>query len=74
MLEITCCYVILHLNLKRIGFTGEPVTQRTRQSLVKNSSKRHATSCYVESYHDSRHNPNVNPKNERDHCETSVNE
>ena len=32
MLEITCCYVILHLNLKQLGFTGEPVTQRTRQS------------------------------------------
>ena len=32
MLEITCCYTILHLNLKRLGFTGEPVTRRTRQS------------------------------------------
>ena len=29
MLEITCFYVILHLNLKRLGFTGEPVTRRT---------------------------------------------
>ena len=25
-LEITYCHVILHLNLKRLGFTGEPVT------------------------------------------------
>ena len=32
MLEITCCYVILHLNLKRFIFTGEPMTQRTCQS------------------------------------------
>ena len=34
MLEITCFYVIgvLHLNLKTLGFTGEPVTQQTRQS------------------------------------------
>ena len=24
MLKITCCYVIFHLNLKRLGFTGEP--------------------------------------------------
>ena len=27
-------YVVLHLNLKRLRFTGEPVTQRTRQSHV----------------------------------------
>ena len=32
MLEITCFHIILHLNLKRLGFTGEPVTRRTRQS------------------------------------------
>ena len=32
MLEITCCYIILHLNLKRLGFTGEPMYQRPRQS------------------------------------------
>ena len=32
MLEITCCYVILHLNLKRLRFTVGPMTQRTRQS------------------------------------------
>ena len=32
MLKITCCYIILHLNLKRLGFTGEPVTRWTRQS------------------------------------------
>ena len=32
MLEITCCYIILHLNLKSLGFTGEPVTQWTHQS------------------------------------------
>ena len=32
MLKVTCCYVILHLNLKRLGFTGEPMTRRTRQS------------------------------------------
>ena len=25
-LEITCYYVKIHLNLKRLGFTGEPVT------------------------------------------------
>ena len=25
-LENTCFYIILHLNLKRLGFTGEPVT------------------------------------------------
>ena len=25
-LEITYCYVILHLNLKRLGLTGESVT------------------------------------------------
>ena len=31
-LEITCFYVILHLNPKRLGFTSEPVTRRTRQS------------------------------------------
>ena len=34
MLEITRCYVILHLNLKRLGFTGEPMTQWTHQSCV----------------------------------------
>ena len=32
MLELTCFYVILHLNLNRLGFTGEPVTRRTHQS------------------------------------------
>ena len=32
MVKITCCYVILRLNIKRLGFTGEPVTRRTRQS------------------------------------------
>ena len=32
MLEITCSYVILHLNLNRLGFTDEPMTRRTRQS------------------------------------------
>ena len=32
MLEITCFYVILHLNLNRLGFTGEPVSRRTCQS------------------------------------------
>ena len=32
MVEIICFYVILYLNLKRLGFTGEPVTRRTRQS------------------------------------------
>ena len=26
-LEITCFKVILHLYLKRLGFTGEPMTQ-----------------------------------------------
>ena len=26
MLEITCCYTVLHLDLKRPGFTGEPMT------------------------------------------------
>ena len=26
MLEITCFYIILHLNLKQLGFTGESVT------------------------------------------------
>ena len=31
-LKITCFHVILHLNLKRIGFTGEPVTRGTHQS------------------------------------------
>ena len=31
-LKITCCYIILHLNLKRLGITGESMTQRTRQS------------------------------------------
>ena len=35
MLEITCSYIILHLNLKRLRLTGEPVTQRTRQSREK---------------------------------------
>ena len=40
MLEITCSYVILHLNLKRLGFTGEPVTRRTHQSLVHLNLKR----------------------------------
>ena len=32
MLEIACFHVMLHLNLKRIGFTGEPVTRWSRQS------------------------------------------
>ena len=32
MLEISCFYVILNLNLKRLGFTGEPMTQWTCQS------------------------------------------
>ena len=31
-LKITCCYIILHLNLKRLRFTGESMTQQTRQS------------------------------------------
>ena len=26
MLKITCSYVVLHLILNRLGFTGEPVT------------------------------------------------
>ena len=34
MLVIICFHVILHLNLKRLGFTGEPVTRRTCQSHV----------------------------------------
>ena len=34
MLEITCCYIILHLNLKQLGFTGDPMTQSTCQSCV----------------------------------------
>ena len=34
MLEITCCYIILHLNLKQLGFTGDPMTQSTWQSCV----------------------------------------
>ena len=25
-LKITCSYVVLHLNLKRLGFTGEAMT------------------------------------------------
>ena len=33
-LKISCFYVIFHLNLKRLGFTGEPVTRRTHQSRV----------------------------------------
>ena len=32
MLKITCFYVILHLNLKQLGFTGVTVTQWTHQS------------------------------------------
>ena len=32
MVKTTCCHVILHLNLKQFGFTGEPVTGPTRQS------------------------------------------
>ena len=32
MVKITYCHVILHLNIKRLGFTGEPVTRRMRQS------------------------------------------
>ena len=31
----TSCYITLHLNLKRLGFTGEPITQWTCQSHVK---------------------------------------
>ena len=80
MLEITCFYIILHLNLERLGFTGEPVTQWTRQSREnvnhlrtwRNSLKHHAKSCNIESYHDSRRNPNANPKTEHDDvCEMS---
>ena len=32
MVKITCYYVILRLNIKQLGFTGESVTRRTRQS------------------------------------------
>ena len=78
-LEISCFYVILHLNLKWLGFTGEPVTHCTCQSSMnvihvrmwRNSLKHHATSCYIESYHDSCHNPNANPKMEHDIHEMS---
>ena len=31
MLEITCFYIMLHLNLKQLGFTGETMTQWTCQ-------------------------------------------
>ena len=32
MVNITYCHIILRLNIKRLGFTGEPVTRRTCQS------------------------------------------
>ena len=32
MVKITCCHVILHLNIKQLGFTDEPVAGRTHQS------------------------------------------
>ena len=32
MLKIACSYIILHLNLKRLRFTSQPVTCRTHQS------------------------------------------
>ena len=61
MLEITCFYIILHLNLKQLGFTGEPVHQWTRQShvnvnhirMLKNLLKHHAMSSWykIESSH-----------------------
>ena len=31
-LKMSCSYIVLHLNLKRLGFTGEPMTRRTHQS------------------------------------------
>ena len=51
-LEIACCYVILHLYLKRLGFTGEPLTQWTCQSHVNINHVRMwkefiATSCHI---------------------------
>ena len=34
MLEITSFHVLLHLNLKRLRFTGEPMTRQTHRSHV----------------------------------------
>ena len=59
ILQITYCHIILHLNLKRLGFTGEPVTRRTRQSRenAKELFVTSSTSCYVRSYQDSKREP-----------------
>ena len=59
ILEITYCQVILHLNLKLLGFTGEPVTCRTRQSRenAKEFVVTSSTSCHIQSYQDSKHEP-----------------
>ena len=59
ILEITYCHVILHVNLKQLGFTGEPVTRRTRQSREneKECVVTSSTSFHVRSYQDSKREP-----------------
>ena len=49
MLEITCCYIVLHLNLKQLRFTGEQSHQNVIESF--------AMSCDVQSYQDLKHEP-----------------
>ena len=59
ILEITYCHVKLHENLKRLGFTGEPVTRRTRQSRdkAKECVVTSSTSFHFRSYQDSKREP-----------------
>ena len=55
MLKICCFYIILHLNLKRLGFTGETVTQWTHQIPCERDSRERiccdVTTCHAMSNH-----------------------
>ena len=74
MLEITCRYVVLHLNLKRLGFKGETVTGRRRQSHVNvihvrmssNPFTHHATSNRIKTQNANTKLPMRTLKTQRD--------
>ena len=75
-------YISIYVSFEfkvEIRFSGEPMTQYTRESRAnvnhmrtwQNSSCRHPTSHCVELYHDWNVNPNVNPKIKCNCCEMS---
>ena len=62
MLKITSSYIILHLNLKRLRFTGETRDLMDMSVLCERESRRNiiesfATSCHIQLYQDLKREP-----------------